>query len=347
MADDPPSAQSAPDIINSRSSSDQSPKRQQQGPGVGAREPNVGLMSPGQWVPPNNTVTVHTHRPPDAPRLEPLQSTRNVHPPFLLGHGRQGSGWGEDNIAFPYASVAGGAGGAGSELGAGFGYGVGFGDRGGYGRGSTVASSPRFTRSESPQEIDWARHSSSRSVRPGEYRREIANSAFASSQRSIVEEGTGEATRRTLLKHFQNQASTRSRWHAARAKRYKFMSIFIDVFVVSFNAFAASSIMFNYGRVGPTAANLQLASAICSTAAAIIHTISTAVLQLKAQNLQSKSQSAAYSDLARDIAVDFAKTNLGIGELDALLSEMHSRLSLLEAQDPFVQVSANSPRSST
>lgn len=136
------------------------------------------------------------------------------------------------------------------------------------------------------------------------------------------------AHKKRLIDGLMRQAKFKSRMHYLKYMSFKAISTRLNIIVNILDAISVSSIVIN---MSPEYTNLKISSLVTTSTSAIL-SIFVTTYDFNDKINRHQTSYLQYTDIYRDIDAKIAANGLTSKELDAMLTQLNSRLGLIEDQ---------------
>ncbi len=129
-----------------------------------------------------------------------------------------------------------------------------------------------------------------------------------------------------LIRHILEDVKKRKNTHYKRFGKLKKINTFFKSFINGLNAISVSAIVLSLTPITPIASFIALSTtSISAVTSAVISSI-----DLESKTHSHNTSNLQYNDLYRDISARLLRNGMSSGDLDNLLSEINTRMSLIE-----------------
>ena len=142
----------------------------------------------------------------------------------------------------------------------------------------------------------------------------------------LIEKPTNYNGKIDLIQSILQDVNKRKQIHYKHYRRYKKASSIFKASVNSLNAVSVCSIIISLSPILPVATIIALSTASTS---GVIHALYTS-LDIESKIYSHNTSNLQYNDLFRDISARLLRNGMSSTDLDGLLTEINTRISLIE-----------------
>ena len=142
----------------------------------------------------------------------------------------------------------------------------------------------------------------------------------------IVEVENNYSGKVTMVKTILEDIKKRKRNHYNLFSKYKKSNTFIKCFINGLNSVSVCSLVVSFQEIY----NYIMIVALITTSISSITSAITSSIDIEHKSQSHNTSNLQYNDLYRDIAARLLKNGMSSSDLDVLLSEINSRISLIE-----------------